>query len=192
MCGIIGYTGKQQALPILIEGLKRMEYRGYDSAGVAVLGKNRVSCTKAVGKIAGLEQKIGNGNNLAGSLGIGHCLHPSTVIQLADGTTSMMRDLINGQKVVNMDTSTHRIGEGMIQVLRHRTPSVLYRIITPLSSFIATEEHKTLVYTKDGIGEKHVNDLTIGDFLPFPRKRILSSFGPFDWMGTTQWTAIVS
>ncbi|OGF23311.1 glutamine--fructose-6-phosphate aminotransferase [Candidatus Falkowbacteria bacterium RBG_13_39_14] len=60
MCGIIGYIGKNNALPILIDGLKRMEYRGYDSSGVAVCDKGDVFCVKAVGKIRELEEKVGN------------------------------------------------------------------------------------------------------------------------------------
>ena len=55
MCGIVGYTGKQDALPILIEGLHRLEYRGYDSAGVAVQKKDALAVVKRRGKVARLE-----------------------------------------------------------------------------------------------------------------------------------------
>ena len=57
MCGIISYVGRQQALPILMEGLKRMEYRGYDSAGFAVIDKGRTVSVRSVGKVARLEEK---------------------------------------------------------------------------------------------------------------------------------------
>ena len=60
MCGIVGYIGKNNALPILLDGLKRLEYRGYDSAGVAVKTADGVFSVKAVGKIAELEKKINN------------------------------------------------------------------------------------------------------------------------------------
>lgn len=72
MCGIVGYIGKENATPILLEGLKRLEYRGYDSAGIAVLnGKTRViKCFKAKGRINELENKISR--NLSGVVGIAH------------------------------------------------------------------------------------------------------------------------
>jgi glucosamine--fructose-6-phosphate aminotransferase (isomerizing) len=71
MCGIIGYLGKNNALPVLLDGLKRLEYRGYDSAGVAIRHNGDVAAVKAVGKIKELENKIA-GKNIAGKLGIAH------------------------------------------------------------------------------------------------------------------------
>ena len=70
MCGIIGYTGQKRALPILLEGLRRLEYRGYDSAGVALVDRNGLSVTKAAGRIFVLEQLIDT--QLPQTHGIGH------------------------------------------------------------------------------------------------------------------------
>lgn len=74
MCGIIGYLGHQQALPILLEGLKRLEYRGYDSAGLAMVNDNGLQVRKAAGRISILEGKVSGERDtlLAGSLGIAH------------------------------------------------------------------------------------------------------------------------
>ena len=71
MCGIVCYIGYREALPILLEGLKKLEYRGYDSAGISLLSGKSLETIKATGKIAALEEKIKN-TPLDGFLGIGH------------------------------------------------------------------------------------------------------------------------
>jgi glutamine---fructose-6-phosphate transaminase (isomerizing) len=71
MCGIIGYIGDRGATPLLLEGLKRMEYRGYDSAGVAVMNGSGVETRKAAGKISELERALAT-SPVAGDTGIGH------------------------------------------------------------------------------------------------------------------------
>jgi glutamine---fructose-6-phosphate transaminase (isomerizing) len=72
MCGIVGYAGDQQALPILLAGLRRLEYRGYDSAGVAVLDGGEVQVVRKAGKLDALEQALGSDEALGGITGIGH------------------------------------------------------------------------------------------------------------------------
>lgn len=73
MCGIVGFVGKKQAAPILLDGLSKLEYRGYDSAGLAVRnGDKPVEIVKAKGRLKELAEKTDNGNSLQGTCGIGH------------------------------------------------------------------------------------------------------------------------
>ncbi|MDH3199524.1 MAG: glutamine--fructose-6-phosphate transaminase (isomerizing) [Myxococcales bacterium] len=71
MCGIVGYVGDEQAAPILLDGLRRLEYRGYDSAGVAVHDDGRIELVRAVGKLRNLEKALTE-NPLTGTVGVGH------------------------------------------------------------------------------------------------------------------------
>ncbi|HVM27181.1 MAG TPA: glutamine--fructose-6-phosphate aminotransferase, partial [Mycobacteriales bacterium] len=72
MCGIVGYVGAQQGLEVVLDGLRRLEYRGYDSAGVAVLSDDgALSVQRRAGKLSNLEEAVG-GASLPGTLAIGH------------------------------------------------------------------------------------------------------------------------
>ena len=73
MCGIVGFVGKHQAAPVLLSGLEKLEYRGYDSAGIAVRdGDKKTEVVKAKGRLKVLEEKTDDGNAIIGTCGIGH------------------------------------------------------------------------------------------------------------------------
>ena len=73
MCGIVGFNGNHQAAPILLDGLSKLEYRGYDSAGLAVRnGSANAELIKAKGRLRVLSEKTNDGNALVGTCGIGH------------------------------------------------------------------------------------------------------------------------
>ncbi|KAI4452419.1 Glutamine--fructose-6-phosphate aminotransferase [Eubacterium plexicaudatum ASF492] len=72
MCGIVGYIGKKQAAPILLDGLSRLEYRGYDSAGMAVYDGKKIRVQKAAGRLKVLDEQTHGGSIMPGTIGIGH------------------------------------------------------------------------------------------------------------------------
>lgn len=177
MCGIVAYIGPKNGVPILIQGLRRLEYRGYDSAGLAVLNNQRVECLKRKGKIIDLESALQN-KVIEGNLGIGHCLHPKTVVQLSNGQTTYIKDIVNGFEVINLDPVKMILNCGPVRMFKHESPRYLFRVRTPISDFVATENHKTLIYSKGIITEKAITELKRGDLLPIPRQIIIKETAP--------------
>ncbi|HEX7430140.1 MAG TPA: glutamine--fructose-6-phosphate aminotransferase, partial [Mycobacterium sp.] len=72
MCGIVGYVGEKVALDVVVEGLRRLEYRGYDSAGVAIVADGALCVSKKAGKLGNLEKLLAEEQLPSSSLGIGH------------------------------------------------------------------------------------------------------------------------
>ncbi len=107
MCGIIGYNGTANATPFLIDGLKKLEYRGYDSAGIAVLDKNEIKTEKQKGKIDVLASAVRKRNDMEGTIGIGHtrwATHGAATDSNAHPHTSGKFTLVHNGIIENHDT----------------------------------------------------------------------------------------
>ena len=90
MCGIVGYIGQRKAYPILIKGLKRLEYRGYDSAGVALINDNRqLNVYKTKGKVSELETFVTQ-KDISGNIGIAHTRWATHVLKIRVTGTSVV------------------------------------------------------------------------------------------------------
>jgi glucosamine--fructose-6-phosphate aminotransferase (isomerizing) len=169
MCGIIGYIGKKQAQPVLLNGLKRLEYRGYDSAGICVFSerKNALSLRKLPGKVKGLEALLKK-KPLSGSLGVGHCLAPDTLILLADGRYVPISRLEDGQEVFAFNLKNKKLEAARARVMSHRSPRYLYNLRTPFTSLQCTAQHRMFILSDNGIIEKKAGDIQKGDALIMP------------------------
>lgn len=133
MCGIVGYTGEQQATPILLEGLSKLEYRGYDSAGVAVRkvdGKHEI--VKTNGKLKVLSDKLKKGKALKGTCGIGH----------TRWATHGMPSEVNAHPHCNDDKSIVAVHNGIIEnyvALKEKLTSHGYTFYSETDTEIATK-----------------------------------------------------
>src|SRR5690554_2312113 len=104
MCGIVGYIGNKNSVPILIDGLKRLEYRGYDYAGVGVISTNKLDVVKTEGKVSALEAMLQK-SNLNSIVGIGH----------TRWATHGVPNTVNAHPHFNSDKSLLIIHNGIIE-----------------------------------------------------------------------------
>ena len=170
MCGIIGYIGEREAQPILLNGLKRLEYRGYDSAGICTLLENKevLSIRKLPGKVADLE-KLLKKKPLSGALGIGHCLAPDTLVLLADGRVIPIAKIKDGESVFTFNLITKKLEPARVKVTKHESPAYLYNLRTSFGSLRCTGQHRIFVMSEEKIIEKKAEDLKKGDVLIIPK-----------------------
>ena len=134
MCGIVGYIGKKEAYPILIKGLKRLEYRGYDSAGVALINENlNLNVYKAKGKVADLE-RVAETKDTTGHVGIAHTRwathgEPCTENAHPHYSSSGNLALIHNGIIENYATLKERLKERGVQFRSSTDSEVLVQLI---------------------------------------------------------------
>jgi len=139
MCGIVAYIGKKEAFPIVLKGLKRLEYRGYDSAGVALLSNGELSVYKRAGKVTNLEEHASQ-HNIAGHAGIGH----------TRWATHGLPNDINAHPHVSMDGSIALIHNGIIE----NYDSLRKELISEGYEFKSETDTEVLVHLVDNISKK--------------------------------------
>jgi glutamine---fructose-6-phosphate transaminase (isomerizing) len=139
MCGIVAYIGKKDAFPIIIKGLKRLEYRGYDSAGVALIDKGELNIYKCAGKVANLEAFISEKNE-EGTIGIGHTRW---------ATHGPPTD-VNAHPHVSMDGSLALIHNGIIE----NYDALKQELIKQGYVFKSETDTEVLVHLVDNISKK--------------------------------------
>ena len=139
MCGIVAYIGKKEAFPIILKGLKRLEYRGYDSAGVALIDNGQLNIYKCAGKVANLEEFISE-KNAEGTIGIGHTRW---------ATHGPPTD-VNAHPHISMDGSLALIHNGIIE----NYDALKQELIKQGYVFKSETDTEVLVHLVDNIGKK--------------------------------------
>ena len=144
MCGIVAYIGKKEAYPILIKGLKRLEYRGYDSAGIALLNNGKINLYKKQGKVANLEE-FATGKDINGHSGIGH----------TRWATHGLPNDINSHPHTSMDGKIALIHNGIIE----NYDSIKKELISRGHIFKSETDTEVLVHLIDDIQKTEKVDL---------------------------------
>ena len=202
MCGIIGYIGKRNPVEILIEGLKKLEYRGYDSAGIALKG-NDIEVIKSVGKISNLEDKINNSNIIDSNIGIAHTrwathgepteinAHPHTIGNITlvhngiiENAKELKEKLQNKGIKFNTSTDTEVVAALIDYYYKENTKEAIEKAIKELKgsyalAIINKDEDKLYAVRCEsplilGIGEEeYFVTSDIGAILPYTKNYVL-------------------
>jgi len=165
MCGIVGYVGSSPVTEVLLDALGRLEYRGYDSAGVAVLKNGAIDVRKRVGKLTALAETLRQ-RPMAGQIGIGHCLSGDTLIQLADGRAVRIDSLGGEATVLSLDPASLKIIPHNARVWSHPAPEHLIELQVPFGTLVCTPQHRLFTVDEDGdLTERRADALRPGDLL---------------------------
>ena len=168
MCGIVGYIGDREAQGILLKSLSRLEYRGYDSAGLAVIKGKKMGLVKKKGKLGILAADL-KAEPLKGSTGIGHCLTADTLVYLADGRIVPIASIRDGQEVYAFNIENFHLEPAKVKVLQHVSPEHLYQLHTSFATVKCTGNHKMFVVSNGKVVEKKAEALRAGDELIIPK-----------------------
>ena len=198
MCGIVGCVAEEPVAGILLDGLRRVEYRGYDSAGMATISEGVLGVRKGTGKIVDIDRRL-NFAHMAGNIGMAHCLHPDTYVQLADGRIKTIADMDDEEEVVSLDTATLRVVGRRAVKTSHPAPSHLLRIRTGSTEMLCTEAHRMIVARDGVITQTLASQLLEGDLLVLPkaltfqgRSRVLDEVDSKNYVRPSSgWTAAV-
>ena len=168
MCGIIGCVAEEPVAGMLLEGLRRVEYRGYDSAGMATIDRNRLIIRKGAGRIADLNTKLGF-SEMPGSLGMAHCLHPDTYVQLADGQLKRIADMDDTEQVLSLDLDNLTVVPRRAKKSSHPSPAQLVRIGSDSTDMLCTAIHRMLVVRGGELVQVPAKEILRGDLLVLPK-----------------------
>lgn len=173
MCGIVGYVGHKAATPILLEGLRRLEYRGYDSAGIAVLHRGRMKVTKAAVRVDELRELVGDGS--PGTIGIGHTRwathgEPSEANAHPHFDTAKRIAVVHNGIIENADVLRAKLkGAGIVFASDTDTECIAHLVAAALDAGVATLEDavRTALTEIDGayglvvLDLRHPNELVV-------------------------------
>ncbi|MBI5036967.1 glutamine--fructose-6-phosphate transaminase (isomerizing) [Candidatus Micrarchaeota archaeon] len=162
MCGIFGYIGPREAGPLLLEGLKKLEYRGYDSVGIATIADG-LHIRKGPGKIREVEEREAL-SGVPGTMGISHCLHPDTFVQLANGEVRKISQVAD-EPMLALSFKDLRFSKHGSSGGKHPAPAELIRLKTDSFSLKCTPNHRMFVFENGSILEKTAEELEVGDLM---------------------------
>ena len=169
MCGIVGCVAEEPVAGLLLDGLRHVEYRGYDSVGMATISSNQIHVRKGVGRVSAVEERMGM-SKLPGEIGMAHCLHPGTYVQLASGAFTTIEKMNDRELVLSLDPKTMKMVKAPAVKFAHKSPDELVRIGTGSTELVCSETHMMIVARNGNVHEKPASEISVGDLVIRPRR----------------------